>query len=116
MTLIVFDAGLRTTTPWYDIFPPKDVEQLEQLKASRRVEKHEERSPEEEPSGHLPERKPAKTAIYESIDKPAVPSPAVKRARDIMTTQVTTLDKRASVNAAWQLFQNQTVPPYSHHR
>ncbi len=105
MTLIVFDTGLRTSTPWYDIFPPKDVERLAQIKATQRVETHEERPADSDRDGAQRHDNRNKTAVYEKIGKPATPHPAVELAQDIMTTRVTTLDKDSSINAAWQIFQ-----------
>lgn len=113
MTLIVFDAGLRTTTPWYNIFPPKDVAPLQESKASNRVEKHEDRAPEFEqssPQTGVP-NKNAKTAVYEAIKHPAEEYKPVRLAKEIMTPKVVTLEKQATINDAWRLVQYQ---PFRH--
>ncbi len=124
MTLIVFESGLRTHTPWYDIFPPKNIDQLRKnnrshtlsAKDSQRehdiyIEENYHQHPEQEQDSEQAQQLQRQAILarqhahdYQQMaDDHSLRTP-IHLARDIMQKPVLSLDATATIARARQLF------------
>ncbi|WP_390617280.1 HPP family protein [Maricurvus nonylphenolicus] len=108
MTLVVYDYGVRTQTPWYDIFPPRDVNQLNELAASNRLSERDQVKESGMPAQTLPgqgHKGKGQAAPYQEIHDGEPQRKPVYYAKDIMQAPVVTLPESATLQRAWELFK-----------
>lgn len=107
MTLVVYDYGVRTQTPWYDIFPPRDVNRLNQMAAANRLSERDQVKESGMPAQALVQtgyRGKGQASPYQDIGDGEAQRQPVYYAKDIMQSPVVTLPESASLQTAWSLF------------
>jgi CBS domain-containing protein len=102
MTFIVFDQGLRTHTPWYDIFPPKNIEALSASAPIRALASDDDNKE----SGASNARQ---SAVSQFLENEAAPEPRhpLTLASQIMTAPAVYIEDSLTILEAWQIFSKQ---------
>ena len=115
MALVVYDYGLRVQTPWYSIFPPRDVDKAAAVASTLAIS---ERDQVKESQFHLPvkgghrddteHRADKAVSVYQDVEQQEQPQPRLA-AQDVMTTALITLPEAASLQQAWFVFRHQKI-------
>ncbi len=113
MALVVYDYGLRVQTPWYDIFPPRDVNRVTGTPATLALNRHDQIRPPplslstKEDCGNSNHRGDKGVAAYQDVVQERVQQRL--SAADIMSASPLTLLETASLSEAWWLFRQRGV-------
>jgi acetoin utilization protein AcuB len=124
MTFVVYDYGIRTQTPWYDIFPPRDVDRLNELAASNKLSEQDQAKESQQPilqahrdaivkgkeggedSGEdAGEKKRRQLDQYRKVEDDSGSRSKLYYVKDLMTSPAISLHEQASMRQAWQIFQ-----------
>lgn len=109
MTFVVYDYGIRTQTPWYDIFPPRDVDRLNELAASNKLSEQDQDKESLQPllGGRRETGEEGRRQLdqYRQVEGDSGERRKVYYVRDLMTSSVISLHEQASMLQAWQIFQ-----------
>jgi CBS-domain-containing membrane protein len=97
MVFSIYDQGMRITTPWETVFPPRSVHQTTETAAAARIspsnlDKH---------SQHPPEA----LKIYEQLDSEQQQRSRVYTASQVMSQPVISLLPDTPIETAWQYFE-----------
>jgi len=102
MTFIVFDQGYRTETPWYDLFPPKQVNPTEASSALHAPSLTREKDPQGEQPAHQSNNKTP-------YQQPISTRRRIGCASDIMSHPVVRVNQEQSVQAVSDAFKLHAV-------
>lgn len=115
MALVVYDYGLRVQTPWYSIFPPRDVDKTAAMASTLAISEHDQvkESHFQLPvsDGHRDDtehRAEKAVSVYQDVGQQESQQPRLA-AQDIMTVPPTTLPESASLQQAWFIFLRQKI-------
>lgn len=120
MTFVVYDYGIRTQTPWYDIFPPRDVDRLNELAASNKLSEQDQAKESQQPilQAHRDaivkgkeggEERRRQLDQYRQVEDDSGSRSKVYYVKDLMTSPVISLHEQATMRQAWQIFQRNGV-------
>ncbi len=99
MTFIVFDHGLRTHTPWYDVFPPKSIEKSHPTARIKALQPDDENKESESPA----HRRDSVTEAYRGLDDQQDKVPVLS-AWQIMSSPVVPMLESLTLTEAHLLF------------
>ncbi len=116
MTFVVYDYGIRTQTPWYDIFPPRDVDRLTELAASNKLSEQDQAKESQQPilQAHRDaivkgkeggEERRRQLDQYRQVEDDSGSRSKVYYVKDLMTSPAISLHEQSSMRQAWQIFQ-----------
>jgi len=102
MTFIVFDQGLRIHTPWYDIFPPKNINALSPSASIRSLTADDNNKE----SGALSSNKSAVKQFLENESQAQTRHPLTLAAQ-IMSAPAVCIEDSLSIQEAWHICSSQ---------
>lgn len=120
MTFVVYDYGIRTQTPWYDIFPPRDVDRLNELAASNKLSEQDQAKESQQPilqahrdaivkgkegGEYCGEEKRRQLDQYRKVEDDSGSRSKLYYVKDLMTSPAISMHEQASMRQAWQIFQ-----------
>lgn len=98
MTFVVYDYGIRTQTPWYDVLPPRRVDQTVATAAVPALS----RNDQVHGAGAAPQERPAPRNPYQQEAEPPARRQRVVLVAELMSQPVQTLTETATLLQAWQ--------------
>jgi len=114
MTFIVFDQGLRIHTPWYDIFPPKNIDALSASAPIRSLAPDDNNKESGTPSGNTSRNTNSnmnsnKSAVNQFLENESPPEPRypLTLASQIMSSPAVCIEGSLSILEAWHICSSQ---------
>lgn len=100
MPFVIYEQGMRIQTPLASVFPPRTVEQLQEIDKTPRVSENDQIK--ESRSAHNEKS----LEVYQEIDDGGAKRERVRYANEIMTADIQTINENEKIEQAWNIIQS----------